>query len=74
VFVDEFVYINLKKIIVWSRKGTRTEVVQLTITILGAITPYNIVNIKVRKPMIPLKKSKWSQSKKNTRHNYWPLL
>ncbi|CAO3694473.1 unnamed protein product [Rhizopus stolonifer] len=56
VFIDESAFhINLKRTMAWSKKRTRAEVVQpltraKTTTILGAISPYGIVNVKVRVP------------------------
>ncbi|KAG2207889.1 hypothetical protein INT47_010873 [Mucor saturninus] len=56
VFIDESAFhINLKRTMAWSKKGTRAEVIQpltraKTTTILGAISPYGIVNVKIRVP------------------------
>jgi transposase len=56
VFIDESAFhINLKRTMAWSKKGTRAEVIQLltrakTTTILGAISPYGVVNVKIRVP------------------------
>ncbi|KAG1444656.1 hypothetical protein G6F56_010210 [Rhizopus delemar] len=56
VFIDESAFhINLKRTMAWSKKGTRAEVVQLltrakTTTILGAISPFGVINVKVRAP------------------------
>lgn len=59
VFVDQFaLYESEKKSWLDKKKGTRAKVLQPKATILGAITPYDIVNIKVKRPMAPLKKSK----------------
>ncbi|KAI8081800.1 uncharacterized protein B0P05DRAFT_586344 [Gilbertella persicaria] len=51
-----------------SKKGTRAEVVQpttraKTTTILGAISPFGVVNIQVRRPVAPSKKRKANNSK-----------
>lgn len=59
MFVDQFaLYESEKKSWLDKKKGTRAKVLQPKATILGAITPYDIVNIKVKRPMAPLKKSK----------------
>lgn len=56
VFIDESAFhINLKRTMAWSKKGTRAEVIQpltraKTTTILGAISLYGIVNVKIRAP------------------------
>lgn len=61
VFIDEVAfYINLKRSMAWSKKGTRAEVIvsetrAKTTTILGAISLFGIVNIQVRRPTVPLK-------------------
>lgn len=61
VFIDEVAfYINLKRSMAWSKKGTRDEVIvsetrAKTTTILGAISLFGIVNIQVRRPTVPLK-------------------
>ncbi|CEP08936.1 hypothetical protein [Parasitella parasitica] len=62
VFIDEAAFhINLKRSMAWSKKGTRAEVIvpetrARTTTILGAISPFGIVNIQLRRPAIPSKK------------------
>lgn len=56
VFIDEAAFhINLKRSFSWSRKGKRAVVTvpktkARTTTILGAISPYGVVNISVRLP------------------------
>ncbi|KAG1474273.1 hypothetical protein G6F56_000452 [Rhizopus delemar] len=70
IFIDEAAFhINMKRSIAWSKKGTRAVVVvpktrAKTTTILGAISPYGVVNIKVRRPrvLIPSKKRKTAGS------------
>ncbi|CEP15746.1 hypothetical protein [Parasitella parasitica] len=59
IFIDESAFhINLKRNFAWSRKGTRAIVKvpktrAKTTTILGAISPYGVVNIQVRRPKAP---------------------
>lgn len=70
IFIDEAAFhINMKRSVAWSKKGTRAVVVvpktrAKTTTILGAISPYGVVNIKVRRPrvLIPSKKRKTAGS------------
>ena len=56
VFIEESVFhINRKRNFTWSRKGTRAIVKvpktrAKTTTILGAISPYGMVKIQVRRP------------------------
>lgn len=56
VFIDEAAFhFNLKRSFAWSKKGTSATVKvpkrrAKTTTILGAISPYGIVNISVRRP------------------------
>lgn len=58
IFIDEFAFhINLKQNFAWSRKGTRAIVKvpktrAKTTSILGAISPYGVVNIQVRRPRV----------------------
>ena len=58
IFIDESAFhINLKRNFAWSRKGTRAIVKvpktrAKTTTILGAISPYGVVNIQVRRPRV----------------------
>jgi hypothetical protein len=62
VFIDETAFhINMKRSIAWSKKGERTVVVvpntrAKTTTILGAISPYGVVNIRVRRPKVQASK------------------
>lgn len=55
VFIDEAAFhFNLKRSFAWSKKGTSATVKvpkrrAKTTTILGAISPYGIVNISVRR-------------------------
>lgn len=66
VFIDEAAFhFNLKRSFAWSKKGTSATVKvpkrrAKTTTILGAISPYGIVNISVRRPRAtaPSKKKK----------------
>lgn len=56
IFIDEAAFhINMKRTIIWSKIGSRAEVVipktrAKATTILGAISPYGVINVKVRKP------------------------
>lgn len=56
VFIDKAAFhINMKRIVAWSRVGTRTEVVlpktwAKTTIILGATSAVGVINIKVRRP------------------------
>jgi len=56
IFIDEAAFhINMKRNVAWSKIGSRAEVVipktrAKTTTILGAISPYGVINVKVRKP------------------------
>ncbi|CAO3701945.1 unnamed protein product [Rhizopus stolonifer] len=58
VFIDETAFhINMKRSVAWSKKGERAVVVvpktrAKTTTILGAISPYGVVNIRVRRPKV----------------------
>lgn len=67
VFIDEAAFhINMKRSMAWSKKGERAVVVvpktrAKTTTILGAISPYGVVNARVRCP----KSSSYKQEKKN---------
>ncbi|KAG1038350.1 hypothetical protein G6F43_012702 [Rhizopus delemar] len=62
VFIDEAAFhINLKRSMAWPKKGTRAEVIvpetrARTTTILGAISPFGVVNVQLRRPTIPSKK------------------
>ena len=66
IFIDESAFhINLKRNFAWSKKGARAIVKvpktrAKTTTILGAISPYGVVNIQVRRPRssVPSKKRK----------------
>ncbi|KAG0771611.1 hypothetical protein G6F22_016333 [Rhizopus arrhizus] len=65
----------MKRSVAWSKKGSRAVVVvpktrAKTTTILGAISPYGVVNIKVRRPKapIPSKKRKAAGSTQNTQN------
>ncbi|CEP13859.1 hypothetical protein [Parasitella parasitica] len=54
-------HINLKRSMAWPKKGTRAEVVvpetrARTTTNLGAISPFGVVNVQLRRPTIPSKK------------------
>ncbi|CEI89974.1 hypothetical protein RMCBS344292_04310 [Rhizopus microsporus] len=56
VFIDEAAFnVNLKRTMGWSKKGERV-IVEIpttraqTTTILGAISPHGIINVKVRRP------------------------
>lgn len=72
VFIDEssFHIINLKEPWLGKKKGTRAEVVQpltraKTTTIVGAISPYGAVNVKIRMPYSEIsKKGKVTDSSK----------
>lgn len=72
VFIDESAFhINMKRSSAWSTKGTRATVTvpktrAKTTTILGAISPYGVVQISVRLPkaMPPSKKRKAAGSTK----------
>ncbi|KAG1137149.1 hypothetical protein G6F37_011656 [Rhizopus arrhizus] len=56
IFIDEAAFhINMIKTVAWSKISSRAEVVipktrPKTTTILGAISPYGAINVKVRKP------------------------
>ncbi|KAG0743707.1 hypothetical protein G6F57_006373 [Rhizopus arrhizus] len=56
IFIDEAAFhIGMKRTVAWSKIGSRAEVVMpktraKTTTILGAISPYGVINVKVRKP------------------------
>ncbi|KAG0841955.1 hypothetical protein G6F17_009019 [Rhizopus arrhizus] len=56
IFINEAAFhINMKRTVAWSKIGSRAEVVMpktraKTTTILGAISPYGVINVKVRKP------------------------
>ncbi|KAG2191662.1 hypothetical protein INT47_008600 [Mucor saturninus] len=56
VFIDEAAFhVNLKRTMAWSKKGERaiveTPITRAqTTTILGAISPHGIINVKVRRP------------------------
>jgi transposase len=58
VFIDEAAFhINMKRSVAWSKKGERAVVVvpktrAKTTTILGAISPFGVVNVKVRRPKV----------------------
>ena len=64
MLVDESAFhINLKRIMARSKKGTRAEVVHpttkaKTTTILCAISSYDVINAKARRPMASSKKRK----------------
>lgn len=71
VFIDEAAFhINLKRTMAWSVKGERAIVETPTTranttTILGAISPFGIINVKVRRPYVaPSKKRKLPGSAK----------
>lgn len=74
VFIDEAAFhINMKRTFAWSRKGERAVVKTpktraRTTTILGAISSFGVVNIKVRRPVTtaPNKKRKTAQSTPKT--------
>ncbi|KAG1255894.1 hypothetical protein G6F68_010039 [Rhizopus microsporus] len=76
IFIDEAAFhVNMKRSVAWSKKGSRAVVVvpktrAKTTTILGAISPYGVVNIKVRRPKapIPSKKRKAAGSTQNTQN------
>ncbi|CEG80206.1 hypothetical protein RMATCC62417_14575 [Rhizopus microsporus] len=53
----------MKRSIAWSKKGRRAVVVvsktrAKTITILGAISPYGVVNVKLQRPRVPVPSKK----------------
>lgn len=56
IFIDESAFhINLKRTMAWSKVGERAiietpQTKAKTITILGAISPFGVVNVKVRRP------------------------
>ncbi|KAG1142638.1 hypothetical protein G6F38_007600 [Rhizopus arrhizus] len=56
IFIDEAAFhIDMKRTVAWSKIGSCAEVVipktrAKTTTILGAISPYGVINVKVRKP------------------------
>ncbi|EIE88349.1 hypothetical protein RO3G_13060 [Rhizopus delemar RA 99-880] len=56
IFIDEAAFhINMKRTVPWSKIGSHAEVVipktrAKTATILGAISSYGVINVKVRKP------------------------
>ncbi|KAG0807782.1 hypothetical protein G6F17_010171 [Rhizopus arrhizus] len=56
IFIDEAAFhIDMKKTVAWSKISSRAEVAipktrAKTTTILGAISPYGAINMKVRKP------------------------
>lgn len=56
VFIDEAAFhVNLKRTMAWSKKGERAIVVTpttraQTTTILGAISPQGVINVKLRRP------------------------
>ena len=58
VFIDEAAFhINMKRSVAWSKKGERAVVVvpktrAKTTTILGAISPYGVVNVSIRRPRV----------------------
>lgn len=58
VFIDEAAFhINIKRNYAWSQKGTRAVVIvpktrARTITILGAISSFGVVNIQVKLPKV----------------------
>jgi transposase len=66
VFIDEAgFHINMKRSMAWSKKGERANVETpstrgKTTTIIGAISPYGVVNVKVKTPRVvaPSKKRK----------------
>jgi hypothetical protein len=66
VFIDEAAFhINMKRNYAWSDKGKRAVVIvpksrAKTTTIIGAISPFGIVNVKVKLPKViaPSKKKK----------------
>jgi hypothetical protein len=64
VFIDEAAFhINLKRCFSWSKVGTRAIVKTpktkpKMMTILGAISPYGVVNVKVRIPKVATATSK----------------
>jgi hypothetical protein len=85
VFIDGVAFhINMKRFFVWSEVGTRTVVKvpktrAKTTTILGATSPYGLVNIKVRRPqVVPApKKRKTAESSRpppKVKHFYRPLF
>ncbi|KAG1053493.1 hypothetical protein G6F43_004434 [Rhizopus delemar] len=63
VFIDEAgFHINMKRSFAWSRVGTRAIVKTKTkskmTTILGAISPHGVVNVKVRAPKVVQSKNR----------------
>ncbi|KAG1150494.1 hypothetical protein G6F37_001356 [Rhizopus arrhizus] len=58
IFIDEAAFhINMKRTVAWSKIGSRTEIVMpkaraKTTTILEAISPYGVINVKVRRPRV----------------------
>ncbi|KAG1315702.1 hypothetical protein G6F64_000460 [Rhizopus arrhizus] len=70
IFIDEAAFhIGMKRTVAWSKIGSRAEVVMpktraKTTTILGAISPYGVINVKVRKPRAV------NQNKKRRRRGY----
>ena len=65
VFIDGAAFhINMKRFFVWSEVGNRTVVKvpktrAKTTTILGATSPYGLVNIKARRPqVVPVSKKR----------------
>jgi len=71
VFVDEAAFhINRKRSYTWPKKGSRAIVKvpktrAITTTILGAISPFGVVSVSVRRPkaMTPSKKRKTTDSR-----------
>ncbi|EIE84531.1 hypothetical protein RO3G_09241 [Rhizopus delemar RA 99-880] len=71
VFVDEAAFhINMKRSYAWSKKGSRAIVKvpktrAITTTMLGAISPFGVVSVLVRRPkaMTPSKKRKATGSR-----------
>lgn len=64
IFIDESAFhINLKRNFAWSKKRTRAIVKvpktrAKTTTILGAISPYGVVKLQVRRPRVPASSKK----------------
>lgn len=64
IFIDEAAFhVNLKRTMAWSKKGERaiveTPVTRAqTTTILGAISPLGVINVKVRRPYQSTSKKK----------------
>ena len=58
VFIDEAAFhINMKRFMAWSKKCERAVVIvpkirAKTTTVLGAISPYGVVNVRVRRPKV----------------------